>query len=161
MSDTKWADVAHYYTKSHIEVVSLRGSNPKTGQLMGMYQSDAVTVMFGKNQNVDKRKFSVVQLEWCKPILTHLRDMTEAEARELWEIQIGEAWVQDTDETAIQCLFFNIGNSQMEMADNATFLSVLVGEPKAWNYLISRGFDVFGLIESGQAIRKEMGNGNS
>ena len=47
----------------------------------------------------------------------------------------------------------------MEMADNATFLSVLVGEPKEFQWLISRGFDVFGLIESGQAIRKEMGNG--
>ena len=161
MSDTKWADVAHYYQFSDIEIQIGIGQR----KFKGVSQHDSVRggikrALFQDSGGMFTRS-TEYEISEYKPILIHRDDMTEAEARELWEIQIGEAWVQDTDETAIQCLFFNIGNSQMEMADNATFLSVLVGEPKAWNYLISRGFDLFGLIESGQAIRKEMGNGNS
>ncbi len=144
MSDTKWADVAHYYSKSHIEVVSLRGSNPKTGQLMGMYQSDAVTVMFGKNQNVDKRKFSVVQLEWCKPILLHFEDMTEDEDNEC--MLVHTRWVEDSD---LRRVIWSLAKQHKTFDQHST------------HWLISRGFDVFGLIESGQAIRKEAGNGNS
>ena len=168
MSDTKWADVAHYYTKSHIEVVSLRGSNPKTGQLMGMYQSDAVTVMFGKNQNVDKRKFSVVQLEWCKPILTHLRDMTEAQVLECikcgWPVVAGKpikefACIPDHSEFGSAFTYKIVfDGSPHYMAGTMSFRSL---DSNQFVWLISRGFDVFGLIESGQAIRKEMGNGNS
>ena len=163
MSDTKWADVAHYYTKSQIDLQIKNRDHAERFLMVSFRNVGGSHFEEWVNDGVYWRAYGSQFSAWAdhKPILRHRDDMTEAEARELWEIQIGEAWVQDTDETAIQCLFFNIGNSQMEMADNATFLSVLVGEPKAWNYLISRGFDLFGLIESGQAIRKEMGNGNS
>lgn len=150
-NETKWADVSHYYKYVEHEVLISHSRNRDPLKRISKEGED-LSVYYRRPDLVEAGFITV-------PTLRHRDDMTEADARELWEIQIGEAWVQDTDETAIQCLFFNIGNSQMEMADNATFLSVLVGEPKAWNYLISRGFDVFGLIESGQAIRKEVGNG--
>ena len=42
-----------------------------------------------------------------------------------------------------------------------SLLDHALGNPRDWHKLIKWGIDVFRLIESGQAIRKEMGNGNS
>ena len=144
MSDTKWADVAHYYAKSYIEIVTLRGSSPKTGRLVSMYQSDAITVLFGENRKMNRRKFSIVQLAWCKPILRHRDDMTEAEDNEC--MLVHTRWISNEE-------FKNVIWSLTKQ--HKTF------DQYSTHWLISRGFDVFGLIESGQAIRKEMGNGNS
>ncbi len=161
MSDTKWADVAHYYSKSYIEIVTLRGSSPKTGRLVSMYQSDAITVLFGENRKMNRRKFSIVQLEWCKPILRHRDDMTEAEAREIWEIHFGKAYeIGPFNELEEPCKD-EILNSATYGTRNRLNTELMLGNSLTLHWFISRGFDVFGLIESGQAIRKEMGNGNS
>jgi len=159
MSDTKWADVAHYYAKSYIEIITLRGSNPKTGRLTGMYQSDAVTVMFGENQNVDKRKFSVVQLQWCKPILRHRDDITEAQAREICEPMIESLKEVEGDSFEPPKSYKEFLLRPFTHKGTWSLLDHALGNPRDWHKFIKWGIDVFRLIESGQAIRKEVGNG--
>lgn len=61
-----------------------------------------------------------------KPILRPLSDMTEEEEGEYWKIR-GTGWTSETE-------------------------SQMIREATGTKYLLSKGFDLFGLIESSQAI---------
>ena len=85
-----------------------------------------------------------------KPILRHLDDMTEEEARELFA-QCHSAPFSHTG-MAIS------SKSPLEYYRNEYFRkNTMHNQWRAneFHWLISKGFDVFGLIESGEAIRKE------
>ena len=134
MSDTKWADVAHYYLRSGIKC------NVSRGDLTGK-QGDwrQVVEKFGAKHlrvNSDGMTF------WCVPILRHRDDMTEAEDNEC--MLVHTRWVEDSD---LRRVIWSLAKQHKTFDQYST------------HWLISRGFDVFGLIESGQAIRKEAGNG--
>lgn len=88
-----------------------------------------------------------------KPVLRHLGDMTEADALELNGLlpRKKSALIPD------RLMGDNIGVG----AKVATTMDFVLNMPtEALLWLLNRGFDLFGLIESGQAIRKEVESGN-
>lgn len=124
-------DVAHLYLKSKIKV---RVSKPNMeGSLireLGIY-------------DVTGNGLIVV------PILHKLEDMTEEQAGELYDIEgIGEL---TGGATALDWLNRR-GYDELEN----TRLEDTVGSPVSWLKLLSWGFDLFGLIESGEAIDAKM-----
>ncbi len=162
MSDTKWADVAHYYLRSGIKC------NVSRGDLTGKQGDWRQTVeKFGAKHlrvNSDGMTF------WCVPILRHLDDMTKAECIDYTEFvwadsefskvnrsqKISVVWAKDSvnlREMYRQCLF-----AVRQKGIMWPFFPNDINQ-FGFHWLVSRGFDVFGLIESGQAIRKEAGNG--
>lgn len=90
--------------------------------------------------------------------LRRLESITEEEARELYKISRGEEWDYEYNSYAANrdrgmgkiwsCLEnWWMGNYEM-FAENGNWL---IGDPNAWLYLISKGFDLFGLIDKGLA----------
>ena len=173
MSDTKWADVAHYYAKSNLSIIVGKFDH---GPEMGMIFSK------GLHENCEWAEHGI----WCqiengafisewgshKPILRHLDDMTESECIDYTEFvwadsefskvnrsqKISVVWAKDSvnlREMYRKCLF-----AVRQKGIMWPFFPKDINQ-LGFHWLVSRGFDVFGLIESGQAIRKEMGNGNS
>jgi len=140
----KWADVAHYYHGSNIGI-RINGEEYDRTFLMVSYRNVGGS-HFEKwvNEGVYWRGYGSQFVKWDshKPILRNLEDMTEAEDNE--------------------CMLVHTRNVEGEefkrvVWDLAKHHDILNQYSTHW--LISRGFDVFGLIESGQAIRKEVGNG--
>ena len=136
MSDTKWADVAHYYLRSGIKCNVYRGDlTERRGDCKHTVETFGIKHL---RVAADSMTFG------CVPILRHRDDMTEAEDNEC--MLVHTRWISNEE-------FKNVIWSLTKQ--HKTF------DQYSTHWLISHGFDVFGLIESGQAIRKEMGNGNS
>lgn len=93
------------------------------------------------------RKFAINQIT---PTLRPLSDMTEEEAREIYRMDFGSEFeVKDWMEE----------NPALEWirGDNEVYreeIDIFIGSPEIWAYLLSRGFDLFGLIEAGLAKDK-------
>mgnify|MGYP003527802356 CR=1 FL=1 len=97
----------------------------------------------------------------CHEVTPHLRrleSLTEAEARELYEISRGEKWDYEYNSYAANrdrgdgemwsCIEnWWMGNYEM-FAENGNWL---VGDPNVWLHLLSLGFDLFNLIDAGLA----------
>ena len=149
-TEIKWPHVAHMYLKSRIEVVTLRGSKERTGRLIHMNEPDAITVLFGEKEEIHRQKISVVKLEWCKPILRHREDITEEESREFMKDFTLFAWEEATQ---LPVGWKSAKEWAIDILNDGEFT------PAQTLWLLNRGFDLFGLIESGQAIRKEVSNG--
>ena len=136
MSDTKLADVAHYYLRSGIKCNVYRGDlTERRGDCKHTVETFGIKHL---RVAADSMTFG------CVPILRHRDDMTEAEDNEC--MLVHTRWISNEE-------FKNVIWSLTKQ--HKTF------DQYSTHWLISHGFDVFGLIESGQAIRKEMGNGNS
>jgi hypothetical protein len=109
------------------------------------------------------RKIDCDVIHWLESgsieILPHLRRMdslTEAEARELYEIKYGEAWGVDFERLGMEvesCLE-RFWKEDIELY--APEGKLLIGSPAVWLHLLSLGFDLFGLIDAGLA--KEITN---
>ena len=90
----------------------------------------------------------------CHEVTPHLRrleSLTEAEARELYEIKYGEAWGVDFERLGMEvesCLE-RFWKEDIELY--APEGKLLIGSPAVWLYLLSLGFDLFGLIDAGLA----------
>ena len=150
-NETKWADVAHYYLKSGIKCNVYRGDlTERRGDCKHTVETFGIKHL---RVAADSMTFG------CVPILRHRDDMTEAEAREIWEIHFGKAYeIGPFNELEEPCKD-EILNSATYGTRNRLNTELMLGNSLTLHWFISRGFDVFGLIESGQAIRKEMGNG--
>lgn len=91
----------------------------------------------------------------CEVIL-HLRrleSITEDEARELYKVRYLEGWcVNDSKDVypALDCFWEN--HSELFTPEKV----FLVGHPPTWLYLLSKGFDLFGLIDAGLAKEIEI-----
>ena len=134
MSDTKWADVAHYYLRSGIKCNVYRGDlTERRGDCKHTVETFGIKHL---RVAADSMTFG------CVPILRHRDDMTEAEDNEC--MLVHTRWISNEE-------FKNVIWSLTKQ--HKTF------DQYSTHWLISHGFDVFGLIESGQAIRKEAGNG--
>ncbi len=145
--------------------------NEITPQIAALYIGQMATITWlvdgdyferGEEWNTDI-KHSV--LEWfvsgkatIRPHLRPLSSLTEAEARELYEISRGGEWDYEYNSYAANrdrgmgkiwsCLEnWWMGNYEM-FAENGNWL---VGDPNAWLYLLSKGFDLFQGIEAGWA----------
>lgn len=76
------------------------------------------------------------------PHLRRLDSITEEECQEVFEIMTGIGWYQG------RCKF--LWWESNPIYDVATKFHC-IGHPAAWLYLLSRGFDLFGLIDAGLA----------
>ena len=133
-NETKWADVAHYYLRSGIKCNVYRGDlTERRGDCKHTVETFGIKHL---RVAADSMTFG------CVPILRHRDDMTEAEDNEC--MLVHTRWISNEE-------FKNVIWSLTKQ--HKTF------DQYSTHWLISHGFDVFGLIESGQAIRKEMGNG--
>lgn len=82
-----------------------------------------------------------------KPILRPLSDMTEKEARQCWKISNPLVSYRFSGfDGQSRSIFYKNGNG-----NNG---SEVLNKPSQFVYLLSKRFDLFGLIESGQAINK-------
>lgn len=133
-NETKWADVAHYYLRSGIKCNVYRGDlTERRGDCKHTVETFGIKHL---RVAADSMTFG------CVPILRHRDDMTEAEDNEC--MLVHTRWISNEE-------FKNVIWSLTKQ--HKTF------DQYSTHWLISHGFDVFGLIESGQAIRKEAGNG--
>ena len=170
MSDTKWADVAHYYTKSQIDLQIKNRDHAERFLMVSFRNVGGSHFEEWVNDGVYWRAYGSQFSAWAdhKPILRHRDDMTEAQVLECikcgWPVVAGKpikefACIPDHSEFGSAFTYKIVfDGSPHYMAGTMSFRSL---DSNQFVWLISRGFDVFGLIESGQAIRKEMGNGNS
>ena len=139
MSDTKWADVAHYYLRSGIKCNVYRGDlTERRGDCKQTVETFGVKHL---RVAVDSMTFG------CVPILRCIDDMTEVDAMSLWKSVANRVAFDDS-------VYAAYGSPLVIYRSKFKAL-----QPEEFHCAIQLGFDVFGLIESGQAIRKEMGNG--
>lgn len=151
IADIKWADVAHMYIKSGIwcqwNQIDEHGENT--------FEFDVMSYLDGP--------------EDCKPILAHLEDITGEQAREYYTLKTGlpSKYVnriiirgKSADIVSVtylkkfpaaKVIFVDIANKATPLGGQHTM--------KEFLWLIHHRFDLFSLIESGQAIRKEASNG--
>jgi hypothetical protein len=137
MADIKWADVAHMYLNSGIQSAN------------GNY---LVECREGENLwqslDTDAQDLPFELPSHDQPILSHYWDITEAQAREIYLVSYGHELPDD---------FPNVTNFVVEMIKTTSKKMVFFIPMILW--LISNGFDLFNLIESGQSIRKGVENG--
>jgi hypothetical protein len=79
------------------------------------------------------------------PHLRRLESITEEEARELYMLATGMVWEK---RSTGDCLFNWVFAQKKE---NIQSIYHCIGIPSAWLYLLSKGFDLFGLIDAGLA----------
>jgi len=85
------------------------------------------------------------------PHLRRLESMTEEEAREVYKIRYGETWEKSFHDINLEvspCLE-NFWKEYIELYSPEG--SLLIGFPDVWLHLLSKGFDLFGLIDAGLA----------
>ena len=173
-NETKWADVAHYYTKSQIDLQIKNRDHAERFLMVSFRNVGGSHFEEWVNDGVYWRAYGSQFSAWAdhKPILRHRDDMTESECIDYTEFvwadsefskvnrsqKISVVWAKDSvnlREMYRKCLF-----AVRQKGIMWPFFPKDINQ-LGFHWLVSRGFDVFGLIESGQAIRKEMGNGNS
>lgn len=133
-SKIQWESVAHYYAFSNI--MGELSWGPNSGKTSKSKTPAELTI--GRIAPIREGDISF------KPILRDLDDMTDAEIEEAHIVEWGEP--------------IDIGDSPLQYRSRVEWLQGYDGHfsPALFAYLISRGFDVFRLIETGQAIRKEV-----
>jgi len=148
-NDLKWADVAHMY--SDIDIVDLDGEKMRNASFDR--GGKCLAIPYVKVEGMPLKRLR--QVNEYLPILRHLEDMTEAEALELWNYGRGQDWInmQHTsdiyyDSPLCWYRFNRFGDINRQFTAKEIY------------WLYKNGFDIHGLIESDQAIRKEVGNGN-
>lgn len=126
-----------------------------TAQILGMY--------IGRRANIEfKNYYTATDSDVITPALVgyfvlgdvdvtpHLRrlgSITEEECREVYLLENGEAWGSETD-----CKMNYWDEPEEWYCPNRL---IVIGTPKVWLYLLSRGFDLFGLIDAGLAEEVE------
>jgi hypothetical protein len=138
MGNLKWADVAHYYQYVAHEVFVSHGGNEP---IRRMLEEGENLAQYYRRRDLVDGKFVAT------PILRHLDDMTRDEALEIYQ-SVGHLWEQNSVSD-----FYNLPMDWH--IRNRIRREFPEWHAMEWQYLISRGFDMFRLIESGQAIRKE------
>lgn len=130
MQETKWADVANMYVNSNVQSVH-------NGELVFLAECRDGTHLWQYEDHA-LHDFPIEGIDGL-PFLRHRDDMTEDEAREYYQL-CPQEWA----------VFYKTApNSKLKEAIS----SLRRRTPTEFLWLISHGFDVFGLIESGQAIR--------
>ncbi len=127
-----------------------------TPQIAAMYLGQKCTCKWIESGDSADFKISTLTLNDLSyslvvvtPHLLRLESLTEAEARELYEITKGHPFDrEDSGEDALEYL--------KEYYITFYGFDSLIGQPHAWLHLLSKGFDIFGLIDAGLA--KEITN---
>lgn len=137
MGNLKWEDVAHMYSKSVFSIkVGDKLHGVKNMTSCGTVVTDELPCYGMGNVHYP----DAVKIGGYTPILRHLEDMTEVEMVALYKNRFGEVGGFE-DQHAFDWSRIVIGGG--------------VFYPEEFVKIIEWGFDMFKLIESGQAIRKE------
>jgi len=145
MNDLKWADVAHMYSRSGL-VVEI--DHPNMTERPCIRKSPIGEDLTRYTDGTHGQGWTVT------PHLRHLEDMTEAQANELFA-------QTHTASFANHSMAISNANA-LEFYKRNHFCKQqwwVQWRPKEFIWLLANGFDMFGLIESGQAIRREACNG--
>lgn len=157
----KWADVAPYYLPIDIDFTggySILEYRPGGEWCIGREGEEST--FFDDWDDVE----DVTDPTYCKPILRHLEDITEGEAIE-YASGVGNGipsrgknphsrLVKSSRGVAILTTTVHGDSKNERYCESRTcYFDKLT--PTQFHWLISKGFDIFGLIESNQAIRKE------
>ena len=127
-----------------------------TGNIWGVFSSGIVRLTSVIESIGNEIEYNTRTFEQITPHLCRLDSLTEAEARELYEIKYGEAWGVDFERLGMEvesCLE-RFWKEDIELY--APEGKLLIGSPAVWLHLLSLGFDLFGLIDAGLA--KEITN---
>lgn len=144
MSQHTWPEVAHYYAYSGI--MGKLNWGPNSINLPLDSPQDAALI----HDRLDHIRSKQITFT---PILRALKDMTEDEAREFYTTVNHEGLDWENG-----YMRFDWKEAKLWAAHYTRHLPSSIKMPmKSFLWLVSRGFDVFGLITSGQAIRKEAG----
>lgn len=121
-----------------------------TAQILGMYLDRDCDVINADGESQFSGVISYSGLSYwylnfykVRPHLRRLESITEEECREVFKLVYGTPW--DNGENCLKDWFlevFNAFNFGKHLA---------IGTPSAWLYLLSKGFDLFGLIDAGLA----------
>jgi len=176
-TETKWADVAHYYLRSGIKCNVYRGDlTERRGDCKHTVETFGIKHL---RVAADSMTFG------CVPILRHLDDMlpdfydrTPSDEEDatadricatLWDIAFPHSkedrscGVFEQKQNGMWMLRY--GSERLflhecgEMFADGGNGPIPFNAAAMVNFLTLEGFDIFGLIKSGQAIRKEVGNG--
>lgn len=79
------------------------------------------------------------------PYLRRLSSMTEAEAREVYRFVFA---IDFSTESFFESAKEWLSHKDDPINDN---INLVIGIPSAWLYLLSKGYDIFGLIDAGLA----------
>ena len=138
--EIKWADVARYYAASGIN----GRFNRMLAELVGV-DGDLAILFVGVVDGARQRR--VVDFGSFTPILRALEDMTQKDADEyISKFTTYQKFIGTPSAVTLALESIDHGLWRIER-----------GGASVTHWLISKGFDVFGLIESGQAIRKPIG----
>ena len=146
----QFSEVAHLYIGCEVEF-GFEGRK-KIGKLVGKVEPFGWQVFYPSKVLVP---YHNVKGKLFKPLLRPLSDMTEEEAVELAKLSEYEP---DFNDVKIERNKYNDiivswqGNNESREVFNSTGELFYCAEQ--FVYLLSRSFDLFGLIESGQAIDK-------
>jgi len=164
MSNPKWADVAHYYQFSAIEIqlpCGNRAFKGVTGQISGDSNHKKAFYLDAGGHYTRSTDANVSQY---LPILRALEDMTGEEAREYYTLKTGldSKYVnrliirgKSADIVSVEYLkkYRSAAVIFVDIANKATPIGGQYA-PKELAYLIQKGFNVFGLEWGTEAIRK-------
>jgi len=140
MNNLKWADVAHMY--SDIDIVDLDGEKMRNASFDR--GGKCLAIPYVKVEGMPLKRLR--QVNEYLPILRHLEDMTEDEARDFDFYRSGYPWKEDDGSCAAFVKY------QYRVYRDGVIKSY--GSPIALHWLYKNGFDLHRLIESGEAIRK-------
>lgn len=160
MANAKWADVAHYYLMSNVLI-----NDGRPTPIQKYWDGTRIVCQY-------------------QPILRHISDITADERKDLWRfvfgnwkggnIKLSERALEFTGRTQFLKSTGSMSSDRWVLTQGVERLGIEFNGT-IWadcdlhsfgfdmhattHWLIARGFDVFGLIQSGQAIRKEATNG--
>ena len=144
-TEIKWADVAHMYQFSDIEIRIGVGDRKFKGVTQLSDARGRIKRALYEDSAGHFVRTTQHEISEYKPILRHREDVTEAESREFMKDFTLFAWEEATQ---LPVGWKSAKEWAIDILNDGEFT------PAQTLWLLNRGFDLFGLIESGQAIRK-------
>lgn len=100
-------------------------------------------------------------INYVKPFLRDLSDMTEEEAKEYFKLPDNVEFLKRKDVSGKSACFeyrFKHPNERLNIEDGYFYSEVAIYmtgfKPNEFIFLLSKGFDIFGLIPAGLAIKR-------
>lgn len=147
-------DVLHFYLGCEVENMPYLPNDGKKviGKLVGINHKYGTALI--QNYSIDGEPWGDIfkyPIVGSKPLLRPLSDMTKPEATEL--IKLSEFGLPIKEIITITALgvYFSYGSFEMDRKLTMSFDEL---HPAQFQWLLKNSFDLFSLIESGQAISK-------
>lgn len=150
-------DVAHFYSRSGITIVSLRDKE-RRGRLLSVDQS-TMAVAFGDGYPVSGQSIMQCSFEYSKPVLRRISGMTVEEAVEFVRLMDSTLPPDRIFELEFSYSLIYLKSINEQGEDEYYYCSIDFMLPMQLKWLFDHGFDVFGLIDNGEAIEKEVSRG--